>query len=182
MSRSSPSTTAHKPAPTSLPTTNRQNVATVVEVEIVRNGATQIVVVPDVAQTYYFHDGSTGEEMRPHRIVWKIAGLAQDERIEVHLHCDRVKAHGRVMDEDEGQSLLARLFPSSVPMKPRARGAGTSRGWTTPQGPFPTLDSGVFRLPSDDQGRINVKYSIRLLSARGELAFLDPGVNLIPDP
>ena len=183
MPRPTPSTAAKRSVPSTSAPASPPDLAAIVKIGILRNGKPKIVVTPKVVEAYYLHRGNPQKgKMHPHSIVWRIDGLEEDERIEVRLHCGGVKAKGNEIDEDEGQSLLTRLLPTSLPMEQRAKGTSTSRGWTARQGPSASLDTGELRLPSDEHGPINVKYSIRLLAGQDELAYLDPGVDLIPDP
>ena len=181
MSSSSTPRTATKTAGAAADKTIPPPVGSRVQVKIVRGSSTTFEVAPDDVQVHYFHGAESGHAELAHRVQWVFEGLAPDERVEIRFHLDKVKVSGKKLRENRGAEVLAELFPTSELMKDQEDGARLSRGWTIPSSPLPTLDTGDLRLAAR-RGRIEAKYSLRLLSKSGEIAFLDPGGTLIPDP
>lgn len=150
-------------------TTNEQLVASIVHITIRRDPTPELVVEPDLVNVFYTHDRSRGDEMKPHRLIWEAIGRLPGETVTIRL--SRV-TRPKGLD----------LSHSSLRDALREKSSKThTHTWVIDDGQN-AVETGPICMPTDENGRIDIKYDVALTTPGGGMYELDPGINLIPDP
>lgn len=153
-----------------MPTTaNEQLVASLVRISLAGDPP-ELVVNPDPVDVYYSHGRGQGDEMRPHRIVWE-AMFPREPGETITITLNRVTRPPGLHLDAPGLRAALRAMDRALP----------PRTWVIRHDEN-AVETEPIELPSDDDGRIDIKYDVAVTSARRDIGTLDPGINLIPDP
>jgi hypothetical protein len=150
--------------------TDGQFVDSVIHIMLKPGKPPTLVVTPETVEVYYTHHGGGGDEMKPHRLLW----IAMFKR-------------------EPGDTILIRMKQVNHPNKfPLAKLGIQSAfpGGTKQAAPLTlviehdqnAVETDLIALPTDEHGRINFKYDVEYVRNGKQIAYLDPGGNLIPDP
>lgn len=168
--------------------TDAQHIASVIQILREADGERRLVVHPDTAEAFYTHHGGSGDEMRPHRLLWMVMFPREPGdtiliRVTDIHHPDSLRA---------GDPVVASAFRARHPHWPRCT-------WLIEHDQN-AVETEPIAFPTDRSGRIYFKYDVVLNRYEdGELAkyvgeridpwdkgrrlcHLDPGGHLIPDP
>jgi hypothetical protein len=157
------------PALTATLVTNAQRVASIVHIKLV-GSPPELVVEPDPVDVYYTHDGSLGDEMKPHRVVWMAMFDRQPgETLTIHLNAVTRPAKLAFTDPVFQHAFSARTAPKRTDT------------WVIEPNEN-SVETEPIDLLTDNYGRIDVKYDVTLAGGTRRIPPLDPGGNLIPDP